>query len=186
MKLWTLTPQRFGLIKLSNLPVIGQVRTYRIQSQHRVLTLDPTNLVQLKQSAIDISGHWMRTLALPTGLSQIYFMTVYSPDRPLYRERFPAKTRGFFYYHSPSDRPRISGQLRFRITPSDDPASFPYGHDLHTLRTTRRLPKPWNVPLVRMPAVRQYDNLLSALVREGLVEDSLVQCIRGRKSHFGP
>jgi hypothetical protein len=43
---------------------------------------------------------------------------------------FPDDTNGFFYYHSPSKAPPTAGHLRFRITPSADPASWSSGRDL--------------------------------------------------------
>lgn len=53
--------------------------------------------------------------------------------------RWPDGTRGFLYYHcgaesrphqNDQDEIAPAGQLRFRITESDDPATFAMGHDL--------------------------------------------------------
>ncbi|KAF8884625.1 hypothetical protein BD779DRAFT_1536154 [Infundibulicybe gibba] len=45
---------------------------------------------------------------------------------------FPVGTHGFFYYYSPPGLPYFAGEVRFRITPSTDPASFATGVDLST------------------------------------------------------
>ncbi|RPD67567.1 hypothetical protein L226DRAFT_139531 [Lentinus tigrinus ALCF2SS1-7] len=41
---------------------------------------------------------------------------------------------GFLYYHQYPHAPPLAGELRFRITPSNDPGSFPFGVDLMTER----------------------------------------------------
>ncbi|KAK7028359.1 hypothetical protein R3P38DRAFT_2703968 [Favolaschia claudopus] len=44
---------------------------------------------------------------------------------------FPPNTRGFFYYNVPAEGlPAMAGGLRFRITTTGRPSSFPDGHDL--------------------------------------------------------
>ncbi|RDX40195.1 hypothetical protein OH76DRAFT_1366568 [Lentinus brumalis] len=49
---------------------------------------------------------------------------------------------GFLYYHQPACAPPLAGELRFRLTASNDPASFPFGNDFVTKRGL-----PWFVPL---------------------------------------
>ena len=40
------------------------------------------------------------------------------------RQSFPPDTKGFLYYSMSPERPCIAGELRFRVTSSDNPASF--------------------------------------------------------------
>ena len=42
----------------------------------------------------------------------------------------PLGTKDFLYYFTSQQRPRIGGELRLRVVPSDDPASFESGSDL--------------------------------------------------------
>ncbi|TFK82998.1 hypothetical protein K466DRAFT_603239 [Polyporus arcularius HHB13444] len=49
---------------------------------------------------------------------------------------------GFLYYHQPACAPPLAGELRFRLTASNDPASFPFGNDFVTKRGL-----PWFIPL---------------------------------------
>ncbi|KAF9030170.1 hypothetical protein BJ165DRAFT_1411436 [Panaeolus papilionaceus] len=174
MRLWGSTLRTTSLLEFSNITAIGlgQVRAYKRchHNQRTVLSLDPTKLIQVKQPAIDISGIKNPSISLPRGSSTVYFIHEGRVHLP-----FPDGTRGFLYYHTPANRPRISGQLRFRITPSDDPASFPCGYDLDTLRTTHSLPYPWNVSILKLVGGQHYTNLVSQLVSEGLVEETLVQ-----------
>ena len=75
-------------------------------------------------------------------------------------------TDAFLYYTTPSERPRIAGELRLRITSSDDPASFASGADL--LRIDGQ---PWSRPLF---AISKYFPPLYAKLREDrLVPDDL-------------
>ena len=43
---------------------------------------------------------------------------------------YPPDTKAFLYYSIPQGRPRIAGELRLRVTSSDDAASFESGSDL--------------------------------------------------------
>ncbi|KAF9461862.1 hypothetical protein BDZ94DRAFT_1310214 [Collybia nuda] len=43
---------------------------------------------------------------------------------------FEGGVKGFLYYHVSPGRPLISGMLRFRVTPTSDPASFNEGYDM--------------------------------------------------------
>ena len=56
-----------------------------------------------------------------------------------------------YYYHEPTRMPPLAGELRFRITPSPDPASFRTGSDL---RTEGRYGFVWGIPL---SAIAQYE-----------------------------
>ncbi|RPD53256.1 hypothetical protein L226DRAFT_540781 [Lentinus tigrinus ALCF2SS1-7] len=55
---------------------------------------------------------------------------------------FHGRLSGFLYYCQPPRAPPLAGELRFRLTPSDDPASFSSGVDYTTRRGV-----PWYIPL---------------------------------------
>ena len=42
----------------------------------------------------------------------------------------PPDAKAFLYFFTSQQRPRIAGELRLRVVPSDDPASFESGSDL--------------------------------------------------------
>ena len=75
-------------------------------------------------------------------------------------------TDAFLYYTTPSERPRIAGELRLRITSSDDPASFASGADL--LRVDGQ---PWSRPLFTIS--KYYSPLYAKLREDRLVPDDL-------------
>ncbi|KAF9029876.1 hypothetical protein BJ165DRAFT_1520240 [Panaeolus papilionaceus] len=176
-----LTLPKTSLLKLPHITAIGEVRAHKLKMRDHVqrvaLTLDPTKLVQVKQPAMDVSGITIPTILLPSGRAKLKFMRIKDSEGYI-NIPYPDGTRGFFYYHKPSNRPRISGQIRFRVTPSDDPASFPRGYDLDTTRTTHPFPYPWNVSILNLVGGQHYTNLVSQLVSEGLVEETLVQSVR--------
>ncbi|KAK0432144.1 hypothetical protein EV421DRAFT_1850796 [Armillaria borealis] len=58
---------------------------------------------------------------------------------------FPDKTTGFLYYWTHSDLPATAGQVRFRLTSTNDPSPFESGSDLHKPDGT-----PWAIPLGRL------------------------------------
>lgn len=83
---------------------------------------------------------------------------------------FPDGTRGFLYYFLPPFAPPTAGQVRFRITPSQDPSSFSSGYDLKNPVTT--LPRSWS--LRRLVSSPQSRRLASLLLHDGLVTDGLL------------
>ncbi len=89
------------------------------------------------------------------------------------RPNFPQDTQGFLYYHAPKWAPQLAGQLRFRITPSSDPATFSSGRDL----TWRGLP--WHKSLFSMSA-SQSKMLPQMLIRDGLVTEHLITTCKNR------
>ena len=81
---------------------------------------------------------------------------------------FPPNTNAFLYYLTPPEKPQIAGELRLRVTSSDDPASFESGSDL--LRSNGL---PWSRPLY---SLRKYYNpspLYESLREDQLVSDDL-------------
>ena len=94
---------------------------------------------------------------------------------------FPAGTRGFLHLHKPLDLPLLASSIRFRCTPSNDPASFDQGEDL-------RDPSgwPWDINMssilsMKSPQIRDY--LLHAGI---MTESQMSQCRRilhGKRMH---
>ena len=82
------------------------------------------------------------------------------------RPSYPPGTRAFLYYSMSPDKPRIAGELRLRVAPSDDPASFKSGSDL--LLTNGQ---PWSRPLYALSKI--YFPLYEKLREERLVPDDL-------------
>ena len=78
----------------------------------------------------------------------------------------PPDTKAFLYYSTSPKRPRIAGELRLRVVPSGDPASFESGFDLLALNN-----RPWSRPLLTLPI--NYLPLYEKLREERLVSDDL-------------
>jgi hypothetical protein len=86
--------------------------------------------------------------------------------------RFPSQTRGFFYYvHGPPHAP-VAGEVRFRVTPKAEPASFEHGHDL----LLPHLPVPWRIPLATIVHKKGtiYALMLKRIREYGFDSDGLV------------
>jgi hypothetical protein len=79
---------------------------------------------------------------------------------------FPPDTKAFLYYFTSSGKPPNAGELRLRVTSSDDPASFESGSDL--LKPNGR---PWSRPLFVVSRI--YIPLYEKLREERLVSDDL-------------
>ena len=81
---------------------------------------------------------------------------------------YPPDTKGFLYYATPAGRPRIAGELRFRVASSDDPASFESGSDL--LKSNGQT---WLRPLIVLSNFMNYIFLYEKLKEDLLVPDDL-------------
>ncbi|PPR01585.1 hypothetical protein CVT24_005876 [Panaeolus cyanescens] len=90
---------------------------------------------------------------------------------------FPAGTRGFLYHHLPPGRPEYSAQLRFRITTTDDPASFSQGYDLPIPQIHQKLPGPWNIHLLKILHTKNARPLGELLLRDGLIQQHTLDMI---------
>jgi hypothetical protein len=85
--------------------------------------------------------------------------------------RFPDDTCGFLYYQSPNPgAPPAAGDLRFRLTPGNDPASFNQGSDL-------QLPNglPWGASLLTIAHWQCYQPTRQLLIDDGLVTPALLE-----------
>ncbi|OBZ70111.1 hypothetical protein A0H81_09836 [Grifola frondosa] len=87
----------------------------------------------------------------------------------------PPATSGFLYYRTPPPKaPPAAGEIRFRLTPDDDPASFNIGKDLLLPDDT-----PWHIDLLCIPNFPQLQVLTDVLQRDGLVSPALItECMR--------
>ena len=91
---------------------------------------------------------------------------VYDNNHYLRHLPFPPDTKAFLYYWMSPEKPRIAGEIRLRVTSSDDAASFESGSDL--LRLNGR---PWSRLL---PFLSLYNSpLYEKLREERLVPDDL-------------
>ena len=79
---------------------------------------------------------------------------------------FPPNTKGFLYYFMSPEKPRIAGEVRFRVTSSDDPASFESGSDL-----LKPNGQPWSRPVYFLS--KFYVPLYEKLREERFVPDDL-------------
>ena len=137
-----------------------------------VLTLDPKKFVEKKQRCFYIGG--LQSFKPYIALHN-QSCPVVCPRRLLYdsadklngREwSFPPDTKAFLYYFTPPDKPRIAGELRVRVVPSDDPSSFESGSDL--LRVNGQT---WSRPLHVLS--KYYIPLYEKLREENLIPDDL-------------
>jgi hypothetical protein len=93
----------------------------------------------------------------------MYLFTNFPPGTP-----FPARTHGFMYYHSPPSIPPAAGEVRFRLTPKNNPKLFDLGRDFQV-----RDGMPWRVPLLAMFGNDRRKHLLQLLLADGLVTSAL-------------
>ncbi|KAM5537477.1 hypothetical protein V8D89_008804 [Ganoderma adspersum] len=154
--------------------------------RRRISTLDPTKLtpddyvdlscrysVHVTLSAHDYNPAYNASASIsPTGW----------PDRT-----FPPDIRGFLYYRAPWGPP-LAGELRFRVTPTPDPASFATGSDLVAPNGV-----PWNIPLYNIPFMTCHHGLQAQLLRDGLVPQRAfdvlasaagIRCHRAMNTHI--
>ena len=121
--------------------------------------------------------------ATPVSVPRLIYDTVTrSGTRKLLH--YPPDTKAFLYYFTPPDKPRIAGELRLRVTSSDNPASFESGSDL--LESDGQ---PWSRPLYTVS--KCYIPLYDKLREDQLVPDDLDRALssfppkatRFRRSH---
>jgi hypothetical protein len=90
---------------------------------------------------------------------------------------YPRDTKAFLYYSTPPEGLRIAGELRFRVTSCDDPASFDSGSDL--MKPNGQL---WSRQLSILRI--SYKSLYGKLREEGLVPDDLDAVLSTRTSRI--
>jgi len=154
----------------SNTPKVSQfARVYLIRSHNAsrqitptIQTLDPSRL--RSSDFIDIS---LRPRMHVYGLNpQIPFQSFYYNS-----DYFPEGTRGFLYYHSPkAGVPPTAGEVRFRLTDGNDPASFVHGSDLLWPNGL-----PWAIQLFMMTRSQIYQPIKQLLISDALVTPALLE-----------
>lgn len=137
--MWT---RKNPVLKLLNRDSASK-RGFRAKAKATITTLDPERLHF--KDFFDVSNSASRTIdaRLEDGRS-ILGRIFYSKSRTY--PRFPPKTQGFLYYHRHPQLPHTTGEIRFRVTESFDPACFHNGTDL--LRHDGALP--WSLPLLQL------------------------------------
>jgi hypothetical protein len=135
-----------------------------------IVTLDPNKLAEKKQQCFHIgglksfnTGVLLLGQSSPVTNSQLNYEKQGSPPLQL---SYPPATNAFLYYSVSPESPRISGELRLRVTSNGDPASFESGSDL--LRTDGL---PWLRPLYALP--KFFPPLYEKLREEQLVPEDL-------------
>lgn len=91
---------------------------------------------------------------------------------------FPNGTRGFYYFRDAGAKaPKIAGEIRFRVTPNESPASFPGGVDL-------LLPNamPWRIPLLCISQNLAYKGIRQTLLQDKLVDKRTIDLCRRLQS----
>ena len=83
---------------------------------------------------------------------------------------FPPATKAFLYYSTSPEKPRIAGELRLRVTSSNDPASFESGSDLIDAEG-----QPWSRPLYSLS--KYHIPLYEKLKEDRLLPDDLVTAL---------
>ncbi|TFK45333.1 hypothetical protein OE88DRAFT_1221970 [Heliocybe sulcata] len=129
-------------------------------------TLNQTRLDA--EDFVNLSGRVRKPVRFPFAREEPSFQMRYfwSGHRDI---PFPSDSQGFFYWHLHRDGPPITGQVRFRITTSSDPATFPSGRDL-------QLPngRTWHISLFDIARRSQYSGLRAHLLSEKVVTKNVL------------
>ena len=122
-----------------------------------------------KQQCIHVGnrGEFKPYISLPNQSSLVEAPSLeYERSGADQRIPYPRDTKAFLYYSLSPEKPRITGELRLRVTSSDDPASFESGSDL--LRTDGL---PWSRPLHILSKL--YPPLYEKMREDQLIPDDL-------------
>ena len=141
--------------------------TFQTPVENTVVTLDPNKFGEKKQQRLCIGNKFMFTARVQLFKSRISHRFAYDFTGCPAGTRWPSPpdTKAFLYYITPPGRPRIASELRLRVTPSDDPASFASGSDL-----LRKNGQVWSRPLFNF---KTFIPLYQKLREDGLVPDDL-------------
>ena len=129
-----------------------------------MVTLDPNKFAEKKQQRLHISD--LKTFR-PHIILHNQSRRVRAPNlRYDHITPYPPDTKAFLYYFTSPEKTRLSGELRFRVASSDDPASFETGSDLMKING-----QTWSRPLIDLS--KCYNPLYEKLREELLVPDDL-------------
>jgi hypothetical protein len=156
--------------------------------EHVIVTFDPNKFAEKKQQRLHLGNlkNFTARLSLLTGeQSSLVVAPKLFYETPIKSNvwkltPYPPNTKGFLYYSMSPEKPRIAGELRFRVTSSDDPASFESGSDL-----LRPDGLPWSRPLYILS--KYYPPLYEKLREEQFIPDDLDRVLAAlpkRKIHY--
>jgi hypothetical protein len=141
-----------------------------------VVTFDPKLFVKKQQQCFSIGNILTLSIRFMLDKQSVIVPRIsyssYAKNGSRFLQPYPPDTKGFLYYARLRGRPRIAGELRFRVTSSDNPAYFACGSDL--LGTTGQ---PWSRPLFVLPAY--YPAVYEKLREDKLVPDDLHAILSG-------
>ena len=141
--------------------------------KHVIVTLDPNKFAEKKQKRLHINLPHIRPRISLLKHSSLVKVPYLDYDRTVEQEErisYPPDTKAFLYYSLSPGKPRIAGELRFRVTSSDDPASFESGSDL--LRRNGLL---WSRPLYSLS--KHYPPLYEKLREDQFIPDDLDEAL---------
>jgi hypothetical protein len=139
-------------------------KTSHIPSSFRLRTLRPERLSVVGQEVVDLSGKLSPVVPFING-RKLKYMYETTP-----RLSFPINTRGFFYYHMPTDGPELYAGVRFRIC--DSPEAFEHGRDLLDPRGDV-----WGPKILELIKNREKEGFLALLRAENLIDEALIHDI---------
>ncbi|KAF8074048.1 hypothetical protein FPV67DRAFT_784005 [Lyophyllum atratum] len=153
-------------------------KSKRYWHHHGVLkTLNPQRIQS--EDFIDISKHEMARVWVGSHRAKFY----YGFENTWSRLPFPAHARGFLYHHRDPKLPPTTAQIRFRLTPHNDPAQFHVGQDMLTTRGA-----PWAINLLSMTKPF-YKAFKLQLLEEGLLDPDFMRTVQeawaGRRQVVG-
>jgi hypothetical protein len=150
-----------------------------------ILTLNPANFLNAHQEWIDMSSVTHPTIRVYQNESykpvQLPYALKSFPDgRRGKRQIWPDHSKGFLYYHTPPNRPRIAGEVRFRLTPTNDPSTFEQGTDLCFDDTAydNTFTQTWKRPLYSLATNTSTRPLYDKLIEEGIIPPELDKSIQ--------
>lgn len=155
--------------------ILNKFTDYRPRNpEHIKSTLDPDRL-QASDAFILTNG--LNTLPISFGNGSTETpLPAFSRHHPY---RHPMNSFAFLYYHKPTGLPDTAGEIRIRLTPSPNPATFDQGHDLR--RPSGGL---WTIPLLKLVSHAEFDLLCQQLVHDRLVTPTLLS--HCKKTHASP
>ncbi|KAG6901138.1 hypothetical protein C0995_016580 [Termitomyces sp. Mi166 len=144
-------------------PSLKSRRTFFRSPTRTISTLDPSRLepsdfnILSGMKAVYILGRSDVTLTKP---ARVTYTVVSGEEIP-----FPPDTHGFFYLHLNPRLPLLSGQIRFRVMPCNDPAQFENGFDLSDANG-----QPWCLDAVQIAHSVSFSTLKEQLRHGGYTE----------------
>ncbi|PIL27883.1 hypothetical protein GSI_10005 [Ganoderma sinense ZZ0214-1] len=161
----------------STTPSATPQRSKPSRQRSRIRTLDPHKLVQDDYIDFSLKAQPRLGVVLQSRRSTdpLICRSLHNPiftAVPWSTNKFPPGTHGFLYYHVPPNGSPLAGELRFRVTPTRDPASFATGSDLLTDRAM-----PWRYPLYKLVCRPSCQDLVALLLQDRLLSQRTLDLI---------